>query len=116
MRRATTADMKPIASMISDRELWLLGRGWCSYGQGTAVLGLISQPVEASTVIGLFSQDDGQVLGCSVLLSAATAAPGWTTAELRERTWIVTMSHSHPVFSRDRIGWLMTMWIGDYAA
>lgn len=118
MRRVTTADMKAIDAMIAERELWLRERGKHSYGQGTAVLGLIGQPVETSTVVGLFTEEDGQVVGCSVLFSAVSAAPGWTAAELRERTWIVTMSHSHshPAFSHDRIGWLMTMWVGDYAA
>ncbi len=116
MRRVTTADLKPIAAMIAERELWLRERGKSSYGQGTAVLGLIGQPVETSTVVGLFTEEDGQVVGCSVLFSAVSAAAGWMAAELRERTWIVTMSHSHPAFSRDRIGWLMTMWVGDYAA
>ncbi|WP_405814680.1 hypothetical protein OG241_08775 [Streptomyces sp. NBC_01390] len=111
----TTADQKSIAAMIAERELWLFERGKLSYGRGTAVLGLIGQPVETSTVIGLF-EEDGQVLGCSVLLSYAPSAPGWTAAELRERTWLVTMSHTHPAFSHDRIGWLMTMWVGDYAA
>ncbi|MDH6522361.1 hypothetical protein [Streptomyces sp. SAI-090] len=51
-----------------------------------------------------------------MLFSAAPAAPGWTAAELRERTWIMTMSYTHPAFRRDRIGWLMTMWVGDFAA
>lgn len=116
MRRVTPADMMPVAAMIAERELWLLQRGKCSYGRGTAVLGLIGRPVETSTVVGLFSKEDGQVLGCSSLLYAAPAAPGWTAAELLERTWIVTMSHSHPAFRNDRIGWLMTMWVGDFAA
>jgi hypothetical protein len=116
MRPVTLADLTPVAAMIADRQLWLLERGKCSYGQGTAVLGLIGRPIEASTVVGLFRKEDSQVLGCSVLLSAAPAAPGWTAAELRERTWIVTMSHAHPAFRSDRIGWLMTMGVGDYAA
>ncbi|WP_369228506.1 hypothetical protein AB5J52_48565 (plasmid) [Streptomyces sp. R39] len=112
----TTADLTPVTALIAEREQWLLKRGKHSYGQGAAVLGLIGQPVQSSTVIGLFRQEDGHVLGCSVLLTAASAVPGWTAAELRERTWVVTMSHSHPAFSSDPIGWLMTMWVGDYAA
>lgn len=116
MRRATTADLEPIAAMIKEREEWLFKRGNASYGQGTAVLGLIGQPVEYSTVIGLFREEDGQVLGCSVLLPAAPAVPGWTAAELRERTWIETMCHTHPAFGQDRVGWLMAMGIGGYAA
>jgi hypothetical protein len=116
MRRVTTADLKPIAAMVAARQLWLLERGKRSYGQGNALLGLLGQPAETVTVIGLFHAADDQVLGCSVLFPIAGAAPGWTTAELRERAWVLTMSHTHPAFRDDRIGWLMTMWASDYAA
>jgi len=115
MRTATTADLKQIAALIEARELWLRERGKCSFGQGNAVLGLIGQPATTATVLGLFREEDGQALGCSVLFRAAPSSPGWTAAELRERTWIMTMSHTHPAFRSDRIGWLMTMWVGDYA-
>lgn len=115
MRPAATADLKPIAAMIEAREQWLRERGMRSYGQGSAVLGLIGQPTATATVIGLFNED-GQVLGCSVLFPAAPASPGWTAAELRQRTWIMSMSHTHPDFRSDRIGWLMTMSVGDWAA
>lgn len=116
MRPAAAADLKPIAAMIEAREQWLRERGMRSYGQGSAVLGLIGQPTATATVIGLFNAEDGQVLGCSVLFPAAPASPGWTAAELRQRTWIMSMSHTHPDFRSDRIGWLMTMSVGDWAA
>ncbi|MEU0341884.1 hypothetical protein ABZ092_23740 [Streptomyces bobili] len=117
MRRVSTADLEPVTAMIEERERWLRERGKHSYGQPNAVLGLIGQPDGTATVIGLFKeQDEPVVLGCSVLFCSASAAPGWTSAERRERAWIMTMTHTHPAFRRDRIGWLMTMWVSDYAA
>lgn len=116
MRPATPVDLLPITTMIAARQLWLFERGKCSYGQDNALLGLIGQPAESATVIGLFDATDGQVLGCSVLFPTASAAPGWTADECRERAWILTMSHTHPDFRGDRIGWLMTTWACDYAA
>ncbi|MET9083158.1 hypothetical protein ABZX77_14890 [Streptomyces sp. NPDC004237] len=116
MRRATTADLKPIADLLEARRLWLLNRGRRSYGQGNALLGLLAQPDETSMVIGLFTATDNQLRGCSMLFPTAAAAPGWTASERRERAWILTMSHTHPDVRGDRIGWLMTMWASDYAA
>ncbi|MCT9107587.1 hypothetical protein N4G69_18405 [Streptomyces mirabilis] len=116
MRPATPADLKAIVTMIAARRLWLLERGKRSYGQATALLGLLGQAAGTVTVVGLFHAADDQVLGCSVLFPTAGAASGWTAAERSERTWILTMSHTHPDSRDDRIGWLMTMWASDYAA
>ncbi|MFF7644092.1 hypothetical protein [Streptomyces canus] len=119
MRTATTADLKPIVTMIAARQRWLTERGKRSYGRATALLGLLGQAAETATVVGLFhatDDRDAQVLGCSVLFPTAGAAPGWTAVERSERTWLLTMSHTHPGFRSDRIGWLMTMWACDYAA
>ena len=116
MRRAIPADLKSIAAMIAARDLWLLERGERSYGQGNALLGLLGQSAETATVLGLFDAADDTAVGCSVLFPTANAAPGWTAAERREQAWILTMSHTHPNYRGDRIGWLMTMWAIDYAA
>ncbi|MFE6939704.1 N-acetyltransferase [Streptomyces chartreusis] len=116
MREATSADLERIRSMIKARELWLRKRGTYSYGQGTAVLGLLGQPAANARVICLLDKEDTQVLGCSVLFTTMHASPGWTADERRERSWGMAMSHTHPDFRGNLIGWLMTVWVSDYAA
>jgi hypothetical protein len=116
IRRVIPADLKSIAAMIAARQLWLLERGKRSYGQGNALLGLLGQSADTATVLGLFDDADDTAVGCSVLFPTASAAPGWTAAERRERAWILTMSHTHSDYRGDRIGWLMTMWASDFAA
>lgn len=116
MREAVRTDSGRIAALITARELWLRARGAHSYGRGTAVLGLLGQPATNARVICLTNEEDDQILGCSVLLTTTPASPGWTAFERRERSWGMAMSHTHPDFRSDHIGWLMTMWVSDYAA
>ncbi|QKZ23890.1 hypothetical protein [Streptomyces chartreusis] len=108
--------MKPIDAMIKARELWLRNRGHHSYGQGTAVLGLLGQPAANARVVCLVDKEDRHIFGCNVLLTTTPASTDWTAAERREHSWGMTMSHTHPAFLRDRIGWLITIWVADYAA
>ena len=115
MRPATTNDWQPVSTMISLRELWLCERGLRSHGEGNAIRGLIGQNDETTKVMVLV--EDDQILGCTVLISKPPLT-GWTEAERAEPSLIMAMTHTHPApaYRGDRLGWLMTLWVLDYAA
>ncbi|WP_079185747.1 hypothetical protein [Streptomyces sp. NBRC 110465] len=104
----TAADREVAVALVQDRGVWLAERGL-----DAPALHAVAFRDPRAEAVGLYEDDDEEevLVGCLLLHRRSV---------LRHRgvdDSALTVSLAHTVPGRtDRVGWLMTMWLADYAA
>ncbi|MFE0774277.1 hypothetical protein [Streptomyces sp. NPDC058861] len=106
----TAADREVAAALVQDRGLWLAARGLDAPALHAAAF---RDP--RAEAVGLFEEHGGDELlvGC-LLLHRQVAPQSWGVGDSASAL-MVSLAHTAPGYA-DRPGWLLTMWLADYAA
>ncbi|MFI9210317.1 hypothetical protein ACIGW7_19535 [Streptomyces sp. NPDC053253] len=106
----TAADREEAAALVQDRSLWLAQRG-----HDAPALHVTAFRDHRTEAAGLYEEDDGdEVLAGCLLLHRQPDLRRWGVDEAVP-TLKISLAHTAPGRS-DRVGWLMTLWLADYAA
>ncbi|MFI5857406.1 hypothetical protein [Streptomyces parvulus] len=106
----SAADREVAAALIQDRARWLGPRG---LDAPTLHAAPFRDP--RTEAVGLYEEDDGDevLVGC-LLLHRQPAPQSWGVDDSAPAL-MVSLAHTAPGRT-DRPGWLLTMWLADYAA
>ncbi|WP_051708960.1 hypothetical protein [Streptomyces sp. NRRL S-350] len=106
----TAADREAAAALVQDRGLWLARRGF-----DAPALHVAAFRDHRAEAVGLYEDDDRDevLVGCLLL----HREPDLRTWAVDDPTPALKVSLAHTAPGRtDRTGWLMTLWLADYAA
>ncbi|MFD9771694.1 hypothetical protein ACFWXE_15450 [[Kitasatospora] papulosa] len=104
----TAADREAAAALVQDRNLWL-----SRHGHDASALHVTAFRDHRTEAVGLYEEDGGDeiLVGC-LLLHRQPAPQSWG---VDNSALTVLLAHTAPGRT-DRPGWLLTMWLADYAA
>ncbi|RST03472.1 hypothetical protein [Streptomyces sp. WAC05950] len=111
MQQLTNEDREPVSRLIRDRQDHDEREGRPTWDDGSVLLRLMSAPDPATQLVGMW--EDEQLVAA---LAMRHGDPGgaWTDDERAEPSWGLRLVHTHP--EHRRLGRLITLWAGDYAA
>ncbi|MDT3396313.1 GNAT family N-acetyltransferase [Streptomyces sp. B1866] len=117
MRPAVDRDHEAITGLIAARNRWFEDRGIVpNVADGSLAATLIGDRAEdGRRPLAWVLCEDGQVLGCTVLLSDIQAW-GWTDQQRAEPSLLMLGTYTDPAHRHDKPGRLMAWWSVDYAA
>ncbi|MEU4077597.1 hypothetical protein [Streptomyces venezuelae] len=106
----TAAEREVAAALVQDRNLWL-----SRHGRDAPALHVTAFRDHRTEAVGLYEEDGGDeiLVGCLLLHRQPNLWPG--AVDDPARALKVSMAHTAPGRT-DRIGWLMKLWLADYAA
>lgn len=106
----TAADREAAAALVQDRNLWLARRGL-----DAPALHVTAFRDHRTEAVGLYEHDDGDevLVGC-LLLHREPDLRSWAVDDPAPALK-VSLAHTAPGRT-DRVGWLMTLWLANYAA
>ncbi|MEU5662103.1 hypothetical protein [Streptomyces longwoodensis] len=107
----TAADREAAAALVQDRGLWLASRGLDAPALHAAAFRNLR-----TEAVGLFEEDNGGdeiLIGC-LLLHRQPTPQSWGV-DNSASALMVSLAYTAPG-GTDRAGWLLTMWLADYAA
>ncbi|MEU7028886.1 hypothetical protein AB0A60_19620 [Streptomyces sp. NPDC046275] len=104
------AEREVAAALVRDRNLWLSRRG-----HDAPALHVTAFRDHCAEAVGLYEEDGGEeiLVGC-LLLHREPDLRSWAVDD-PARALRVSLAHTAPGRT-DRAGWLMTLWLADYAA
>ncbi|MFF9458098.1 hypothetical protein [Streptomyces flaveolus] len=106
----TAAEREAAAKLVQDRNLWLSRQG-----HDAPAFHVTAFRHHSAEAVGLYEEDDGDeiLVGC-LLLYRQHAPLNWGVGDSTSHL-LVSQAHTAPGRT-DRAGWLLTMWLADYAA
>ncbi|MFD9052746.1 hypothetical protein [Streptomyces zaomyceticus] len=106
----TAADREAAAALVQDRGLWLVPRGLDAPALHAAAF-----RAPRTEAVGLYEEDGGDEVLVDCLLMHRQSVPQSWGIDDSASALMVSLAHTAPGRT-DRPGWLLTMWLADYAA